>query len=49
MKKKDSLEYKAMAAMKKALKGVIAQHKKSGRPIPIWENGKLKYISPNKL
>ncbi len=49
MKKKHDLNTKAIAAMKAAIKGVIAQHKKSGRPLPIWENGKLKYISPNKL
>jgi len=49
MRKKTSLNDKAIAAMKAAIKGVIAQHKKTGRPLPVWENGKLKYISPNKL
>jgi len=49
MKKKNRIRENAVAAMKAAIKGVIAQHKKSGRPLPIWENGKLKYISPNKL
>jgi len=49
MKKKNNLNTKAVAAMKAAIKGVIAQHKKSGRPLPVWENGKLKYISASKL
>ncbi len=41
MKKRMSLQEKAEAALSKAVKGVIARHKKSGRPIAIWENGKV--------
>ena len=33
---------KAETAMKKAVKKVVAQHKKDGRPLAVWENGKVK-------
>lgn len=46
MKKKLTLHDKAELAMKKAIKGVVDQHKKSGRPLTIWENGKVKKVSP---
>jgi hypothetical protein len=36
---------KAEAAMKKAVKKVVEEHKKSGRPLAIWENGKVKKIT----
>jgi hypothetical protein len=41
----DLLHEKAFIALKEAVKEVIERHKKSGRPLPIWENGKVKYIS----
>ncbi len=28
--------------MKKAVKRVVAQHKKDGRSLAVWENGKVK-------
>jgi hypothetical protein len=28
--------------MEKAIKKVVAQHKKDGRPLIVWENGKVK-------
>lgn len=49
MKKRLTLQDKAMAAMKKAVKMVIEQHKKSGRPLAIWKNGKTVMISADKL
>lgn len=45
MKKRLSLQDKAMLALKEAVKEVIENHRKSGRPLPIWKNGKVKYIS----
>ena len=33
---------KAETAMKKAVKKVVAQHKKDGRPLAVWENGRVK-------
>ncbi len=41
MKKRMSLHDKAEAAMKEAVRQVVEQHKKSGRPLAIWENGKV--------
>ena len=45
MKKRKSLQDKAMLALKEAVKGVIARHKKTGRPLAVWENGKVRRIS----
>ncbi|MFH1798049.1 MAG: hypothetical protein ABH844_01720 [Candidatus Omnitrophota bacterium] len=42
MKKQMTLQDKAEAAMKKAIRKVVAQHKKDGRPLAVWENGKVK-------
>jgi hypothetical protein len=47
MKKRMSLQDKAEAALKKAVRGVVDRHKKSGRSLAIWENGKTVRISPN--
>ena len=44
MKKRLTLHDKAELAMKKAIRKVVAQHKKDGRPLVVWENGKVKRI-----
>ena len=44
MKKKRTLQDKAKAAMKEAIREVVKKHKKSGRPLAIWEHGKVKRI-----
>jgi hypothetical protein len=49
MKKKMSLQDKAEAAMKEAVRQVVESHKKTGRPLAIWENGKVIRISPNSV
>lgn len=49
MKKRMSLQDKAEAALKKAVRGVVERHKKTGRPLAIWENGKVVLISPNTV
>jgi hypothetical protein len=49
MKKRMSLEDKADAAIKKAVKIVIKQHKKSGRPLAIWKNGRTVLVPANKI
>lgn len=49
MKKRMSLQDKAEAALKKAVRGVIERHKKTGRPLAVWENGKTVHISPNTV
>lgn len=49
MKKRMSLQDKAEAALKKAIRGVVERHKKTGRPLAIWEKGKTVRISPDSL
>lgn len=44
-----SLQDKAEAALKKAVWGVVMRHKKTGRPLAVWENGKTVRISPNTV
>ena len=45
MKKRMTIIDKAEIAMKVAIKRVIAEHKKDGRPLAIWENGRVKKVS----
>lgn len=49
MKKRMSLQDKAEAALKKAIQQVVEQHKKTGRPLAVWKNGKTVRISPNSV
>lgn len=43
--KRLSLQDKAELAMKEAVRKVIERHKETGRPLAVWENGKVRYIS----
>ena len=45
MKGRLTLQDKAELAMKKAVKKVVAQHKKDGRPLAVWENGKVRKVA----
>jgi len=49
MKKRMSLQDKAEAALKKAVRKVVEEHKKTGRPLAVWQNGKTVLISPNTV
>lgn len=49
MKKRMSLQDKAEAALKKAVREVVARHKKTGQPLAVWENGKTVWISPHSV
>ncbi|MCU0651654.1 MAG: hypothetical protein MUC39_01775 [Candidatus Omnitrophica bacterium] len=49
MKKRMSVEDKAEAALKAAVRKVVEEHKKTGRPLAIWENGRVMQISPYKI
>jgi hypothetical protein len=49
MKKKLSLQDKAELAMKEAIKEVVARHKKTGRPLAVWEKGKVVRISADSV
>lgn len=45
MKKRLSLQDKAELAMKAAVRGVIERHKMTGRPLAVWENNRVRWIS----
>ena len=49
MKKRMSLQDKAEAALKKAVRQVVERHKKTGRSLAVWQNGKVVRISPNTV
>ena len=49
MKKRMSLQNKAEAALKKAVRQVVERHKKTGRSLAVWHNGKTVRISPNTV
>jgi len=44
-----TLQKKAEAAIKKAVKEVIENHKKTGRPVAAWKDGKTVMIPANKI
>jgi len=44
MKRRMTIQDKAEAAMKKAVKKVVDQHKRDGQPLAVWENGKVKKV-----
>jgi hypothetical protein len=41
---KNPLARKAWAAMKKAVADVVAEHRRLGRPLAIWRDGKVVWI-----
>ncbi|MBU2573996.1 MAG: hypothetical protein KKH28_07980 [Elusimicrobia bacterium] len=49
IRKRLTLHDKAWLAMKSAIRKLIAEHKKTGRPLAIWKNGRAVLISPDKL
>jgi len=49
MKRQITIQDKAELAMKSAIRQVVKDHKKSGRPLAVWKNGKTVRISANKL
>jgi hypothetical protein len=48
-KKRLSLQDKAELAMKEAIKEVVARHKKSGRPLTTWKDGKVVRVSADSI
>jgi hypothetical protein len=49
MNKAKTLQQKAIIALKEAVGEVVAHHKVTGRPLAIWQNGKVKMISASRL
>ncbi|MDP2652748.1 MAG: hypothetical protein Q8Q08_01830 [Candidatus Omnitrophota bacterium] len=49
MKKRLSIQDKAEIALKRAVREVVERHKKTGRPLVVWKNGKVARISPHTV
>jgi hypothetical protein len=49
MKKRLTLQDKAFIALKKAVREVVEHHKKTGRPLAVWHDGKVKMVSANQI
>jgi hypothetical protein len=51
MKKRHSLtlSQKAEKALKEAVRNVVKEHKRTGDPLVVWQNGKVVKISPDRL
>lgn len=45
MKKRKSIQDKAVLALKQAVKEVVERHRKNGRPLVIWEHGRVKRVA----
>ncbi|MEK6646779.1 MAG: hypothetical protein AABY84_08930 [Candidatus Firestonebacteria bacterium] len=45
MKKRLTLHEKAFLALKEAVREVVENHKKTGRPLAIWKNGKVVWVT----
>ena len=48
-KKRLSLQDKAFLALKKAVRDVVKRHKESGRPLAVWQNGKVVRIRADRI
>lgn len=48
-KKRMTIQDKAFEALKEAVKGVVKRHKETGRPLAVWRNGKVVWISPDSV
>jgi NCAIR mutase (PurE)-related protein len=49
MKKNLSLQDKAVLALKEAVRGVVENHKRTGRPLVVWKNGKVVKVRASSL
>lgn len=49
MKRKLTLQDKAFIALKKAVREVVEHHRKTGRPLAVWRNGKVALVSPSRI
>ena len=45
---KKTLQEKAFKALKEAVREVVKQHRRTGRPLAVWRNGKLLKLSANQ-
>jgi hypothetical protein len=45
---KNALTRKALAALQSAVAKVVEEHRREGRPLAVWQNGKAVLVSPGK-
>ena len=45
---KNPLARKAWAAMQKAVAEIVEEHRRDGRPLAVWQNGKAVLVSAGK-
>ena len=48
-KPKNVMTRKALAAMQEAVAKVVEEHRRDGRPLAIWRNGKSVLVRPETL
>ena len=46
---KKALQLKAIKALKEAVREVVEEHKRSGRRLAVWRNGKVIKISASQV
>jgi hypothetical protein len=49
MKVPRTLHGKAKAALKEAVQEVVENHRRSRRPLAVWKNGKVAWVSADRL
>ena len=49
MKKRRTLQQKAFLALKEAVREVVKHHQETGRPLAVWQNGKVVRVSADKI
>lgn len=45
---KKTLQEKALKALKEAVHDVVEEHRRTGRPLAVWRNGKVLKLSANQ-
>lgn len=49
MRKRLSLHEKAFIALKEAVREVIEHHRQTGRPLAVWQDGRVRKISAKSV
>ncbi len=49
MKKRLTIQDKAEIAIKAAVRKAISEHKRNGRPVAIWKNGRAVNVRPQDV
>lgn len=46
---KKALQAKAFKALKEAVREVVEEHRRTGRPLAVWRNGKVMKVSASQF